>query len=59
MSEPKSTSYSARRDWYWRAIHADPERRRRFERSLEHARTDLGVPDDMDKIARLLGEDSP
>lgn len=58
MSEPKSTPDSARRDWYWRAIHADPERRHRFERSLEHARTDPGVPDDMNEIARLLGDDS-
>lgn len=58
MSEPKTTSDSARRDWYWRAIHADPERRHRFQRSLDRARTDPGVPDDMDEIARLLGDDS-
>jgi hypothetical protein len=54
MSEPKPTSHTARRDWYWRAMHADPERRHRFERSLDRARTDEGVPDDMDEIARLL-----
>jgi hypothetical protein len=53
----KTASNSARRDWYWRAIHADPERRRRFERRLSGARTDPGVPDDMNEIARLLGED--
>jgi len=58
MSEPDTTSASARREWYWQAIQADPERKRRLERNVELAGTDHGVPDDMDEIARLLGEDS-
>ncbi len=57
MSEPDKTSPSARREWYWQAIQADPERKQRLERNVELARTDPGVPDDMDEIARLLGED--
>lgn len=58
MSEPDTTSASARREWYWQAIQADPERKQRLERNVELARTDPGVPDDLDEIARLLGEDS-
>lgn len=58
MSEPDTTSASARREWYWQAIQADPERKQRLERNVEIARTDPGVPDDMDEIARLLGEES-
>lgn len=57
MSEPDTTAASARREWYWHAIQADPERKQRLERNVELARTDPGVPDDMDEIARLLGED--
>jgi hypothetical protein len=54
MSDSKTASNAGRRDWYWRAMHADPERRHRFERSLDRARTDADEPDDMDEIARLL-----
>jgi hypothetical protein len=54
MSDSKTASNTGRRHWYWHAIHADPERRHRFERSLDRARTDAGEPDDMDEIARLL-----
>jgi hypothetical protein len=58
MSEPDTGAASAGREWYWQAIQADPERKQRLERNVELARTDPGVPDDMDEIARLLGEDS-
>ena len=58
MSEPDTGAASAGREWYWQAIQADPERKQRLERNVELARTDPGVPDDMDEIARLLGGDS-
>ena len=57
MSEPETTAASARREWYWQVIQADSERKQRLERNVELARTDPGVPDDMDEIARLLGAD--
>ena len=57
MSEPETTAASARREWYWQVIQADPERKQRLDRKVELARTDPGGPDDMDEIARLLGED--
>jgi len=40
MSEPDTTSANARREWYWQAIQADPERKQRLERNVELARTD-------------------
>lgn len=57
MSEPDTTSPSARREWYWRAIQADPDRKQRLEGNVELARSDPGVADDLDEIARLLGEE--
>jgi len=37
MSEPDTTSASARREWYWQAIQADPERKQWLERNVELA----------------------
>ena len=49
-----SGSDDARRDWYRSAIAGDAQKRDRFARNLERARSTEGTPDTLESLDRLL-----